>query len=123
MSDFDTAVDILDNAKVAITEGAANHGDAEESFKMIGQMWQAYLGHVFKSRGGGTTITPFDVAQMMIIVKLARATYGFSLDNHVDIAGYSALSGMLNPFMKLDTEMKESVNGRPVQGDGSAYTS
>jgi hypothetical protein len=61
---------------------------------MIGQLWNVYLDHA-RLRRGNEFIQPRDVAQMMIMVKIARSLYGHSRDNFVDAAGYSALAAML----------------------------
>ena len=39
-------------------------------------------------------VTPHDVAQLMILIKVARSVYGYSEDNFVDTAGYAALAAM-----------------------------
>lgn len=92
---------ILDTAKkVIMTERGSTHGDAENSFAMIGALWSAYLNHVHLRQTGNypnIVITGFDVAQMMVQLKQSRAVYGeqFNLDHYVDGAGYQALAGML----------------------------
>ena len=95
-NDYNVAADVLKKAAASIRSNAQVHGDTERSFKMIGEMWQTYLDHNRELRGY-STVTPFDVAQMMVMVKMARAAYGFSLDNHVDQVGYAALGAMMNP--------------------------
>jgi hypothetical protein len=49
-------------------------------------------------------IEPHDVAQMMVLLKIARATYGDSRDNFVDEAGYSAIGAMLNTPEEKDED-------------------
>jgi hypothetical protein len=76
------------------------HGDAEESFRMIGEMWATYLRHTMKVKLGLDTpisISPADVANMMADVKRARSVYGdpLAVDNYVDQIGYTSLAGML----------------------------
>lgn len=115
---YGVASRILQDAETAVSEGVQKHGDTAKSFQMIGQMWQTYLANMVASRNS-PKITPFDVAQMMILVKTCRAMYGFSMDNHIDIAGYSALAGMLNPMGDIDEEFDRIVNdgvqnGKPV---------
>lgn len=72
------------------------HGSAENSFLMIGQMWTVYLRHA-KSVRGSDEVLPQDVAQMMSMLKKARAMYGDvnNDDNFVDDIGYTSLAGML----------------------------
>lgn len=60
------------------------YGKPENNFKYIASMWNAYL-------NGRSHIDADDVANMMILLKLARAkTNPDHLDSFVDIAGYAA---------------------------------
>ena len=66
------------------------HGDAERSFEAISGLWNAYL----SGRKTGGAITNVDVAQMMVLLKMARSIQGAPVRDHfVDQAGYSALAG------------------------------
>lgn len=78
--------DILDKAKSIINgERQGTYGNAEDSFAVIAQMWSAYLGRELKSS---------DVANMMILMKVARNSSGvYKDDNWIDICGYAALGG------------------------------
>lgn len=78
--------DVLDNAKKIINgERQGTYGNAEDSFSIIAQMWTAYL---------GKDITADDVANMMILMKVARNSSGvYKDDNWIDICGYAALGG------------------------------
>ena len=78
--------DILDKAKIIINgERQGTYGEAEDSFSIIAQMWTAYLGKEIKSE---------DVANMMILMKVARNSSGvYKDDNWIDICGYAALGG------------------------------
>lgn len=78
--------DILDKAKTIINgERQGIYGEAEDSFSVIAQMWAAYLGKEIKSE---------DVANMMILMKVARNSSGvYKDDNWIDICGYAALGG------------------------------
>jgi hypothetical protein len=82
-------VEVLDTARDAITrDRAATHGDAEDSFAMIADFWTTWLGDRLTG-----VVTSFDVAQMMVLFKSARARGNPShMDNLVDQAGYAALS-------------------------------
>lgn len=72
------------------------HGSTENSFALIGELWMIYLRHQRRIRRNDA-IKPEDVAQMMVMLKIARAAYGdqANADNFVDAAGYTALAGML----------------------------
>lgn len=77
---------ILDTAKSIINgERAGTYGKAEDSFKVIADLWSAYL---------GKDITSADVANLMILMKVARNSSGvYKEDNWIDICGYAALGG------------------------------
>ena len=77
---------ILDTAKSIINgERQGTYGHAEDSFSTIAALWEAYL---------GVDVTSADVANMMILMKVARNSSGvYKEDNWVDICGYAALGG------------------------------
>jgi hypothetical protein len=78
--------EILSKAKAIINgERQGTYGDAEDSFQTIADMWSAYL---------NTEILSEDVANMMILMKVARNSSGvYKDDNWIDICGYAALGG------------------------------
>lgn len=64
------------------TAAAKTCGNREDSFKMISKLWATYL---------GTRINEQDVCVSVILLKVARISLGFSVeDSLVDIAGYAA---------------------------------
>ena len=78
----------LDAARQAITvDRAATHGEAENTFGLIAAYWSAHLDCV---------VTAGDVAQLMVLFKVARmkANPGHA-DNYTDAAGYAAIAGEL----------------------------
>lgn len=77
---------ILDTAKIIINgEREGTYGKAEDSFASIGALWSAYLNY---------NVTPTDVANMMILMKVARNASGvYKENNWIDICGYAALGG------------------------------
>ena len=80
--------EILDAARQAITvDRAATHGEAENTFGLIAAYWSAHL---------DTEVSPGDVAQLMVLFKVARmkANPGHA-DNYVDAVGYAAIAGEL----------------------------
>lgn len=81
-----TRDEILDKAKSIINgERQGVYGKPENSFDTISQMWSAYLGR---------DVSPTDVANMMILLKIARNSSGvYKDDNWIDICGYAALGG------------------------------
>lgn len=79
---LNTANDIING------ERKEDYGDAFDSFDRIAGLWSSYLDH---------HITPVDVAQMMILMKVSRGANVAKFnkiqeDSLVDIAGYSALA-------------------------------
>jgi len=95
-TDLNLSEKVLLDAGDAIRQRLKDHGHTERSFGMIADLWTTYINHTFSSRGD-YRLRPYDVAQMMSLVKTARSTYGYSFDNFVDGAGYTALAAMLHP--------------------------
>lgn len=87
------AGDILQEAKTIVTgDRNTTHGSMERSFVVIAQLWDTYL--VGRKHGG--PITAVDVANMMVLLKIARSIQGTPVrDHYVDMAGYAAISGEL----------------------------
>lgn len=67
------------------------YGNPEDSFKMISQLWSAYLDEkLFEPIRGR------DVAVMMSLLKIARLAKSSKRDNWVDLAGYAACGGEID---------------------------
>jgi hypothetical protein len=65
------------------------HGPPEDSFKVIASFWSAYL---------GIEIAPYQVAELMVLLKVARSKSSPHHDDHyVDQVGYSAIAAELAP--------------------------
>jgi hypothetical protein len=79
--------DILATASEYVTtDRAATHGDAEDNFRRIADLWNAYL--------GVDNISATDVAVMLALLKVARIKQNPNhTDNWIDIAGYAACGG------------------------------
>lgn len=90
--------DILDTAKTIINgERQGTYGKAESSFSVIGALWTAYL---------GMGISATDVANMMILMKVARNASGvYKEDNWIDICGYAALGGEIQGEEQKTTDI------------------
>ncbi len=71
---------ILEEAK-QIVEGQRNedYGSINDSFTRIAGLWSAYA---------GVALDKYDVAKMMMLLKISRAKKGNHRDSYVDIAGY-----------------------------------
>ena len=69
------------------------HGKPENTFDIIAELWEAYL---YGRTGHRVVIQPVDVAQMMVLLKVARFTQNpKNLDNFLDGIGYEALAAEL----------------------------
>lgn len=69
------------------------HGDKERSFGAIAGMWNAYLE---ARKTPEASLSGFDVAQMMVLLKIGRSVQGKPVRDHfVDAAGYAAIAGEL----------------------------
>lgn len=68
--------------KAVLTDRENTYGAPEDNFRSISHLWSVYL---------GIGISPENVANMMILLKIARTASGkYNPDNYVDIAGYAA---------------------------------
>ena len=87
--------DILHEAMHCINvDRAATHGDAEDSFASIAQLWDWFL---HNRPVPEAELLPEDVAMMMSLFKIARiAGNSQHGDNYVDLAGYAALAGEIS---------------------------
>lgn len=66
-------------------ERQKQYGPPQACFHKIARLWSIYL---------EKDITPADVANLMILLKIARQAQGTgSGDSYVDIAGYAGLAG------------------------------
>ena len=71
---------MLDEAKQVVDgQRQQDYGSINESFTRIAGLWSAYTGiHIDK----------YDVAKMMMLLKISRAKNGNHRDSYVDIVGY-----------------------------------
>lgn len=81
--------EILDSAKkIVCGEREQQYGSPEYSFKIISEMWSAYLGY---------PVNESDVAAMMALLKIARISTGrATADSWIDLAGYAACGGEID---------------------------
>jgi len=74
---------VLVNAEELINgDRQENYGEPGENFKVIADMWSAYL---------GSSVCARDVCNMMALLKIARLKNGQHKDSSVDACGYLAL--------------------------------
>lgn len=68
-----------------------DYGDKRVNHLRIADLWNYWLEESRKS-GADKRITPYDVAMMMMMVKVARLMHSPGhQDSHVDIAGYASI--------------------------------
>ncbi len=81
---------ILDTAKQTICHDRNDqYGEPEDNFRRIAEFWTAYLGPELPR-----SLTAADVANMMILFKVARNASGsMKDDNWIDLCGYAACGG------------------------------
>lgn len=74
---------------------ALDYGDKTENHYRIAQLWNAWLTESRKRNSGFSQtdfITPYDVAMMMLLLKVARLMHSPGhQDSHIDIAGYASI--------------------------------
>lgn len=89
-TDMDARIrdNILDKTKEIINgERQGQYGKPENSLQRIAEFWSAYLER---------KLTDYDVANMMILMKVARNAGGvYKDDNWIDICGYAAIGAEL----------------------------
>ena len=92
---------IADDAlKVINGERQDKYGDPEDCFKLIGDMWHAYLKAQMPEM---PPITPDDVANMMVLFKMARIVGGeYHRDSDVDLVGYALLGADIREGRNAD---------------------
>lgn len=75
------AGEVADEAAAVVRADKEYHGDATEVQQKIADLWSEFL---------GVDIRPWQVAAMMMLMKLARAQCGDQLKDHFrDAAGYA----------------------------------
>lgn len=84
---------LTEAAKIVGGDRNNTHGDKEDSFAAIARLWNAYFD---SRRERDPLVSAYDVAQMMVLLKMARAEWGTPVRDHfVDQAGYAAIAGEL----------------------------
>ena len=79
------------------------YGEPEDNFGTVARFWSGYL---------GTVIKPEDVANLMILFKVARNKHAGKPDNWIDIAGYAACGGEVAKRFAEDNIKAASYGGK-----------
>ena len=84
---------------VALVDGERQemYGPPEETFERIAALWTAYFWHREPSLSGGfADIEPAEVADLMMLLKIARDMGpGYCEDNMLDVQGYAEIKARL----------------------------
>lgn len=107
----------------------STYGDPSASFNRIADLWTAYL---------NTSVTPLDVANLMVLLKVSRTKGTFHRDSYVDIGGYAGLAEIINASQLGATASAEPATvgprvwesiasapaeaGKLIDRDGDTYT-
>ena len=86
---------VIDQAYQAVMKDRnLDYGGPEQNFAVIAQLMTTYINARCGMNYPEIQIMPYDVAVMLILVKVARTvTSADKLDHWVDIAGYAACGG------------------------------
>ena len=86
---------ILQTAEHFITvDRAATHGEAEDNFQTIADVWSWWLSNRDSPE---SPLEAIDIAMMMALFKIARiAGNANHVDNYIDLSGYAALAGEIS---------------------------
>ena len=90
------------------------YGNPENSFSRIARLWNAYLfsrketyEKVHYDPVTQGPITAQDVAQMMILFKIARIKREkYHVDNWIDISGYAACGGEIEEMLREERDAR-----------------
>lgn len=97
-------------ANIVGGQRALDYGDKTQNHKRIAHLWNMWM-HETRSSGKSSGlvednhITAYDVAAMMLLLKIARLMHSPGhTDTHIDIAGYAACMEEISSAMAGDTE-------------------
>jgi hypothetical protein len=79
-------------ASIVGGQRAVDYGDKTTNHERIARLWDEWLSGSRALDGQPGIITAYDVAMMMLLVKVARLMHSPGHpDSHVDIAGYASI--------------------------------
>lgn len=112
MNDAEVRKHVLDEAKKCVLQDRnSTYGKPEDNFRRIAELWTAYLN--IRPKDKGAPITPTDVAQMMVLMKMARLAHNPThKDSWVDGIGYLACGAGIelgDPVQQPCDDFKESI--------------
>lgn len=96
-----TRSELLHAAEVCVCgQREEDYGTPEDSFRVIGELWEVYIKEKCVGTDTIVTIVPEDVAALLGLLKIAHIATGHGKDdNWIDLAGYAACGGELQQNM------------------------
>lgn len=94
---------VLAAAKAAVcSDRNKQYGEPEDNFGVIADLWRYFVRMCCVTQEGDVVIGPREVAEMMIVFKVARAITSVdpSEDTYTDIAGYAACAAEIVAKMR-----------------------
>lgn len=90
-----TREEILDEAKRCVTgQRVQDYNNPENNFRLIAEFWHTYLSAKCVAAGVHVQLDPEDVAAMMALLKIARASANPEhVDSWIDLVGYGCCGG------------------------------
>ncbi len=94
LNNAEIRAEFLDEVKKLVcSDRNVTHGDAEDNFRVIAELWNVYL-HYHRMNNEGASLCHKDVAIMMCLFKVSRLmSTTTNIDNWLDLAGYAACGG------------------------------
>ena len=102
--------EILEMSLATINNRKEDYGNPGDMFALIAKYWSTYLESHKKTAGG---LAASDVAEMMTLFKIARATHGENdktADDLIDAVGYMAFASGLRLAEPDDTIEADTKN-------------
>ncbi len=105
--------EILDKAKKLVSgDRHQKHGDKVANHENIARLWTSYLQNKTKLN---IVVLPEDVANLMILLKVARTQAGeHNLDDYVDTCGYASIAGEI---AEKRTELSSTLGVKDAERD------
>ena len=117
--------EILEMSLATINNRKEDYGDPRDMFALIAKYWSTYLESHQKTAGG---LAASDVAEMMTLFKIARATHGENdktADDLIDAVGYMAFASglrMTEPDDTIEADMKNEEHITRNEGKWNTVT-
>jgi len=101
---------LLKAHKLINGERRTQYGDPEDSFEVIAGFWNTYINSRFGA-GEVVDLNKYDIALLMVLMKMSREIEGYKDDNWTDMAGYIGLGG---DFKEID---EKKLQGEVGEGE------